>query len=140
MWYSSKNMNVLPGICTISHGLGRIRSCGGPLGSQCSAALSSWPPTARGPINGLAVSNFACPQGVKGGRVRSSTPFMRANAGSVPSANCIQTPERSCELPCLAAELAAGDFLVSDGLLAWAKTTGEKATIAANTPYEPNSG
>src|SRR5271165_2574466 len=117
-----------------------MRSCGGPLGSQCSAALSSWPPTARGPIKGLALSNFACPQGVKGGRVRLSTPFMRANAGSVPSAYCIQTPERSWELTCLAVEPAAGDFFVSDGLLVWANTIGEKARTATNTPYEPNNG
>src|ERR1700687_480261 len=103
-----------------------MSNCGGPLGSQCKAALSSAPPTALGPMRGLAASNFVCPQGVKGGRTLSSTPFMRAKPGAVPSGYCIQTPDRSCDRAGLVEGAAAGALFVPDGELFWAKTPGEK--------------
>src|SRR5882762_8570066 len=117
-------------------GLGRIRSWGGPLGSQCNAALSSAPPTALGPIKGLAASNFACPQDVKEGRTRSSTPFMRANPGSVPSAYCIQIPDRSWESGEAAAGATAGGLVVLDREPFWASTFGKRVSVATRTPSE----
>src|ERR1700722_5774298 len=94
---SSKNIKTLPGICTISHGLGRTKTCGGPLGSQRRAELSSLPATAFSPDKGFAASTCACPQGVNGGLKCSFTPFIPGVPGTSPSRYCIQTPDRSCE-------------------------------------------
>src|SRR5579863_6210752 len=98
----------------ISNGLGRLRSFGGPSGSQRKAGLFSSPGTALGPTKGFAASNFAFPQGVKGGRVLSSTAFMPGTPGTSPSGYCIQTPDRSCDRAGVAAGAAAGACVIPD--------------------------
>src|SRR5882672_12628600 len=74
-----------------------MRSLGGLFGSQRKDGLPSSPGTALGPATGLAASNFACPQAVKGGRNFSSTAFMPGTPGAPPPGYCIQTPDRSWE-------------------------------------------
>src|SRR5216683_8374723 len=81
----------------ISNGLGRLRSFGGPSGSQRNSGLFSTPGIALGPTKGLASSNFAFPQGVRGGRVLLLTAFIPGTPGTSPSGYCIQTPDRSCD-------------------------------------------
>src|SRR6266404_6838687 len=88
----------------------------------------SWPATALGPTNGLAASNLAWPQGVKGGRTFASTAFMPGTPSTMPSGYCIQTPERSWER----VEGGPLSFPSSDGLPAWANIIGVKARLPAN--------
>src|SRR5271169_4094768 len=91
----------------ISSGLGRLRSFGGPSGSHRNSGLFSSAGTALGPTNGFAASNFAFPQGVKGGRVLLLTAFIPGTPGTSPSGYCIQTPDRSCDRVGVAARVAA---------------------------------
>src|ERR1700732_4607309 len=120
----------------ISNGLGRLRTLGGPSGSQCKVGAFSWAGTGGGPFIGLAASNRACPQGVNGGRNLSSMAFMPGTPGAGPSGYCIQTPERSCDR----AEVASGVFGDSICLSDCANTEGENDNIAARIARDPAKG
>src|ERR1700688_4800896 len=96
----------------ISNGLGRLRSFGGPSGSQRNSGLFSTPGTALGPTKGFALSNFAFPQGVNGGRVLLLTAFIPGTPGTSPSGYCIQTPDRSCDRAGAGAGVVAGACIV----------------------------
>jgi len=118
----------------ISNGLGRLRSFGGPSGSQRSSGLFSWPGMALGPTNGFAASNFALPHGVKGGRVRLDTAFIPGTPGTSPSGYCIQTPERSCDKAGDAGCAVSCGCVVPGGLFDWAGAVRARIVSApANT-------
>src|ERR1700739_1197971 len=98
----------------ISNGLGRLRTLGGPSGSQCKVGAFSFPATALGPCIANAASYFACPQGVRGGRRLSSIAFIPGTPFTTPSGYCIQTPERSCGRGAAASGVGSGDLAVRD--------------------------
>jgi hypothetical protein len=132
-------MSTRPGICTISNGLGRVRSLGGAVGLQRKTGSFSLPGMALGPIRGLVASNFACPHAVNGGRNFSFTASMPRPPGRSLRGYCIQTADRSCER----AEPAAGAWVVADCSLdcslVWANVTGENANTIPSTGIEPAS-
>src|ERR1700733_11621039 len=116
----------------ISNGLGRVRSRGGPVGSQRKTGSFSFPGTALGPIKGFDASNLACPQAVSGGRNFSFTASMPRVSGTLSRGYCIQIPDRSCER----AEVAAGALEVPDGSLVWAAVIGEKPSTIIRIAIE----
>src|SRR6266478_9238748 len=61
---------------------------------------------------------------------------MRANPGSVPSAYCIQIPDRSWESGVAAAGAPAGGLDVFDREPFWASTFGKRINVATRTPSE----
>src|SRR5690242_21354113 len=79
-------------------------------------------------MNGTVASNFACPQGVRGGRDASSIPPMMATPLTFLSGNCIQTPLRSCDRAGAAEGVAegglAGVSFVAEGRLFCADNLG----------------
>src|SRR5690349_20815215 len=132
-------MKTLPGIWTISKGLGRISDFGTASGSQRRDGLFSLPATARGPMKGTAASNLACPHAVKGGRVFSSIPVTMGTPFTLSSGYCIHTPLRSCDREGVVEGASAGALVVTEGWLVCASRMGEKAAIAPNAVSKPTS-
>src|SRR4029077_19081351 len=98
-----------------------MRDFGTLSGSQRREGLFSFPATALGPRNGIAASNLACPQGVKGGRVFSSIPVTMGTPSTLLSGYCIQTPLRSRDNAAGPDGDAAGGLALPEDFLASAQ-------------------